>query len=250
MRVETISAGGNGGVKVGIVGSLHGNEKLGARVIDMLRRMKMPKGVGVIGIIANTEAMKHNKRFLDVDGNRCFPGSPNGNSEERMAHNVLEALKGCDYVIDIHSTYASQPDTIISTKESSAKLLEHIPIRKVLVMGDAIASGRALIDHVRCGVSIEFSRKKSTRYVAQKVALTIWALAQGKRYKDKEVYKVIGFFGEKGKDYGFRNFKPVESADVKKKFGLDTPDKLFPVFIGEKGYGPYCMMAVPLTRRA
>ena len=249
MKIETISDGCNGNIKLGIVGSLHGNEKLGARVIEMLRRMKMPKGVGVIGIIANTEAMKHNKRFLDVDGNRCFPGSPNGNNEERMAYNMLEALKECDYVIDIHSTYASQPDTIIITKESSKKLVNYIPIRKVLVMSGAIASGRALIDHVKCGVSIEFSRKKSTRYVAQKIMLTILALAQGKKYKNKEFYKVIGFFGEKGKDYGFRNFKPVESADVKKKFGLDTPDKLFPVFIGERGYGSYCMMATPLTLR-
>lgn len=241
--MKTKIMNGNGRIKVGIVGSLHGNERLGAHVIDRISRMRIPKEVSVVGVVANIDAMRQNRRFLDTDGNRCFPGSRDGNREEKMAYEVLAVLRGCNYVIDIHSTYAQQADTIISTKESQAELIKHIPVKKVLVMSNAIASGGSLIDHVKCGVSIEFSRKRPTDYVTQKVMHALESVAGGKSYGVKETYRIIGFFGEKKKDYRFKNFKEITDMRVKEKFKIS--DKVFPVFVGEKGYGANCMIAVP-----
>jgi succinylglutamate desuccinylase len=57
---------------IAIVGCLHGNETIGAEVIENLEsELKMDYLVKYI--TANTEAMQQYKRFLDVDLNRSFP---------------------------------------------------------------------------------------------------------------------------------------------------------------------------------
>jgi len=226
--------------KVCLIGSLHGNELIGKEVIDYLARKKPKTKLNIIGIVANTKAMKLGKRFVDVDGNRCFPGSPDGNVEERMAYEILKATKDCDYVIDIHSTYAMQPDVIILTKIKAIKLAKSIPIKKILFMGKSIASGKALIDHVKCGVSIEFNRNRSKEYVAKKITKAIKAIEKGKLYENKEIYKVLGLYGKKDSNYKWKNFKEIKEKEVKREF--QKSKKLYPVFIGEPSYSFYCMI--------
>jgi len=220
---------------------LHGNELIGKEVIDYLATKKPKTKLSIIGIVANTEAMKIRKRFIDVDGNRCFPGSPDGNVEERMAYEILKATKDCDYVIDIHSTYANQPDVIILTKKKAMKLAKYIPIKKILFMGKSIASGKALIDHVKCGVSIEFNRKRSKEYVAKEITKAIKAIEEDKPYENKEIYKVLGFYGKKDSSHKWKNFKEIKEKEVKREF--QKSKKLYPVFIDEPSYSFYCMVA-------
>jgi len=241
MEIKLINRATGKKPKICIVGSLHGNELIGKEVIDYLAKKKPKTKLSIIGIIANTEAMKLKKRFVDVDGNRCFPGSKNGNTEERMAYEILKVTKDCDYVIDIHSTHAKQPDTIIIIKKNAMKLAKYIPIKKVLFMGKSIASGKALIDHVKCGVSIEFNRKRSKEYVAKKITKAIEAIEKGKLYNKKEIYKVLGFYGKKDSSYKWKNFKEIKEKEVKKQF--PKAKRLYPVFIGEPSYSFYCMLA-------
>jgi hypothetical protein len=246
METKVINKATNKKPKVCMVGSLHGNELIGKEVIEYLATKKPKTKLSIIGIVANIEAIKIRKRFIDVDGNRCFPGSPNGNVEERMAYEILKVTKDCDYVIDIHSTYAKQPDVIIITKKKAMKLARYIPIKKVLFMGKSIASGKALIDHVKCGVSIEFNRKRSKEYVAKMIIKAIKAIEKGKIYNKKEIYKVLGFYGKKDSRYKWKNFKEIKEKEVKKQF--PKAKRLYPIFIGEPSYSFYCMLATKIKK--
>ena len=57
---------------VAIVGCVHGNEKIGAEVIQRLEgTLKIDSAVKYV--VANEEAMQLNQRFISSDLNRSFP---------------------------------------------------------------------------------------------------------------------------------------------------------------------------------
>ena len=65
---------------------LHGNEGYGLEVC---------KGQSLFPfVLANEKALEENKRFIDWDLNRCFPGNRKGNYEEKIkAQNFLDGQK-------------------------------------------------------------------------------------------------------------------------------------------------------------
>lgn len=225
---------GEGRTRIAIVGSLHGNELLGKQVIEWLSREKNP-GARIKGIVANEAAIKAGKRFVDVDGNRCFPGKRNGNAEERMAFNVMRALKGYRYVIDIHSTHADMQDTIIITKRRSLGLARKVPLGKLVMMGRSIAKGKAIDDFPRECVSLEFNKRASVGRVSRIVRAAIDNIlrdrASGVR---KDTYLVTGVLPMPGKPVRLRNYRLVRG---RKSF--------YPIFFGETEYkNTLCMVAV------
>ncbi|MCL5099958.1 MAG: succinylglutamate desuccinylase/aspartoacylase family protein [Candidatus Marsarchaeota archaeon] len=235
---------GSGNVKIAVVGSIHGNELVGSRVIARLA-MNPPAGVWLRLIVANEAAISLNRRFVDVDGNRCFPGSRNGNTEQRMAFELLEAIEGCDYLIDIHSTFARQPDIIIVTHKRAMALARRIPVKKIVVMERAIANGGSLIDYADCGVSLEFSRSRSTAYVENIVRTTISNLVTHRETSGKEMYHSIRFVPKLGTPSGIRNFIMVKKgATIQVANGkrIRSATSFYPLFFGEKGYAGLCMM--------
>ena len=240
---------GNGKERIAVVGSLHGNELIGKNVIARLVRQKHI-GAQITAVVANENAIKACKRYIDTDGNRCFPGRKEGNNEERMAYELLRAIKGCRYVIDIHSTYADMEDTAIITRRSSLKLARKVPIKKVVLMGPAIAHGGALIDYQDFAVSIEFNRKRNTSYVLRVLRSTIRNIIEGRSLAKQDSYLVKGFVSGNGKPIGLRNYKKIREGSV---IAVDNGQKtladedFYPVFFGEKGYrNAYCMKAVKL----
>lgn len=56
----------------GIVACLHGDEFIGNKVLDQLKDIVVLRG-GIDYVIANKKAMMHNKRYMELDLNRCFP---------------------------------------------------------------------------------------------------------------------------------------------------------------------------------
>ncbi len=236
---------GFGKVKIGMVGSIHGNELVGMRVIESLRK-NPPTGAAIKMIVANEPAIRKNIRFIDIDGNRCFPGKINGNNEERLAVELLRYISDCDYLIDIHSTYAKQPDTIIITRKNVIKFAKYVPIRKILLMGNGIAKGHSLIDHTRCGLSIEFNRIKSTIHVDRIIRSTIANMLKGKSTGEKEIYKVTRSVPKLGKSVNLKNFRLVKRGEViqvKNKSRIRSRNNFYPVFFGEKMYHSLCMEA-------
>lgn len=57
---------------VAIVGCLHGNEIIGAKVIEQLEG-RLSLDCSVKYILANRRALQGNSRFLESDLNRSFP---------------------------------------------------------------------------------------------------------------------------------------------------------------------------------
>ncbi|MBI4438318.1 succinylglutamate desuccinylase/aspartoacylase family protein [Candidatus Woesearchaeota archaeon] len=231
MRVKLI---GRGKPKIGIVTCLHGNEHYGKKLFGYLDRLKLAKG-SIVAVFANEEAYSAGKRFVDQDLNRSFPGVESGNSEQRLALSVLKALEGCDFVLDMHSSSTETPEFIILTKVTRfhISLIERIPVERVVIMEEGVANGRALIDHCRCGVSIEMGRHDnpevpSRAYGLVKEAMQGLGIISG-RYRDYSkkkfflVYEIV--MHGRPESYGrIRNF-----AAVKK-----NRDKFFPVLITPK----------------
>ncbi len=108
--------GGKAGPRVVIMGSIHGNERVGAAVLKQLRReiMSQPIAGSITLVLGNPDAYKADKRFIAEDLNRLFSGerleeigrlsSFSRNIEQQRALQIAPILKTADYLLDIHST--------------------------------------------------------------------------------------------------------------------------------------------------
>jgi len=133
-----------------VVVCLHGDELFGLEVID-----KISKEIPIF--IGNPKAIEHKTRSIDSDLNRVFPGNPFGDEEEKRAFFLLEKLKDFKYIIDIHSSSGDTDLFGIITQFSKEKinLVQKLGLSKLVIMPSNLASGKALIDHVSCGISLE-----------------------------------------------------------------------------------------------
>lgn len=99
---------GNSGSKVVIMGALHGDEPIGALVIEALKKELIKEEINgeIILLIGNPNALKEKKRFLDTDLNRIFhlKFTKPLNREEKRALELSKILADTDYLLDIHST--------------------------------------------------------------------------------------------------------------------------------------------------
>jgi succinylglutamate desuccinylase len=144
-----------------VVGCLHGNELVGHKVIKELKKIKIIKGQ-LKTIIANPKAMRVNKRFIDHDLNRSFPGNKNSKLlEEKLAVKILKMISPSDYVLDIHSTSSDTKNVIIIKKRNAMidKMLSIINPNKVVLMPKNYGDG-SLINFCS-GISIEYGKDKN-----------------------------------------------------------------------------------------
>jgi len=228
MNIEII---GNGKPIVGVIACLHGNELLGEKIINSLRKIKPIRGT-IIFVLANEEAIKTGKRFVDQDLNRSFPGDKNGNHEEKLAALLLSTLSACDYVIDLHSTTAKTDSFVIFTKRGKKikELVNSIPIAKVVFLESKINKNNSLINNASCGVSVEFNRNTNFIKAAGMIGSVLINLGvlEGKKEKvAKEFYSAYGVIEKKGTDrLRLKNFKKT----------ILNKEIFYPVLFGEKEY--------------
>lgn len=96
-----------------IIGSLHGNERVGKKVLDQLL-IELPKNKiygEIFLVLGNPKAYSKNVRFIDCDLNRLFSyhfktlkAKKGLNYEEKRALEIAPILEKADYLLDIHST--------------------------------------------------------------------------------------------------------------------------------------------------
>ncbi|HEU0051426.1 MAG TPA: succinylglutamate desuccinylase/aspartoacylase family protein [Patescibacteria group bacterium] len=178
-----------------IVCCLHGDERFGKRVFDYFqKRIALYPVVKLI--FANEEAYKKNKRCIDQDLNRSFPGASAGNHETKLAKKILTEVQGSRYVLDIHTTSSSIRMTPIITHLSKPvrDLLVVSPSKEVVLMKKPF-SLHPLIGQRPYGVSFEFNELFAKRKQAMNLIVRmVNQLIKSKKPKaaSRWLYSVTG----------------------------------------------------------
>jgi succinylglutamate desuccinylase len=154
--------------KILVVGSTHGHEKIGLKVIETLRGLAIDPAL-LDFEIGNPEASKRSVRLIESDLNRVFPGKEHGTHEEMRAYALSEKIRAADVVIDIHSTntYDLGPlSSLIVTKYDAATqhIVDLIKPPKVLYM--TYKNEHALISQARVGIAFEYGHDDSKDVLA------------------------------------------------------------------------------------
>lgn len=113
MRIEQL---GTGVPDLAIVGAIHGDEPCGADAIETLLEENPSVKRPVKCIIANERALEQSERYVEIDVNRAFPGSPTADvAERRLAYHLFMELAGCT-TLSLHSTQSTEhPFAIVNT---------------------------------------------------------------------------------------------------------------------------------------
>ncbi|OHA83277.1 MAG: hypothetical protein A2937_03955 [Candidatus Yonathbacteria bacterium RIFCSPLOWO2_01_FULL_47_33b] len=140
----------------------HGNERVGLKVAKYFSKTQPLCGTFVINV-ANEQAVKAKKRFLDDDLNRVFPGRKNGSREEELAYRMKPFIDAFDVVVDIHSTESGVASSLIITNYTPAMkpLLKAISPKRVIYM--KATKSNALMSSAKLGVGFEYGKDKSTK---------------------------------------------------------------------------------------
>jgi succinylglutamate desuccinylase len=215
----------------------HGGEKTPLKVIEDNFKDKLNY------LVANKEAVLKNKRFMDADLNRSFPGSSLGNKEEKLAFELVRELEKYDQVFDLHTTTATSPPFIITTKvdQDHLDLINSFNIEKVVIMQNSIAKGNSLIDYVNLGVSIE-AGPQGRQEVYNEYKEFITNFLNEKKTNRKDFYIVFGVIEKQKKEKlnkSIESFKLVKKGQVISKVGDKSrfaEYDFYPVMPGEKSY--------------
>lgn len=234
---------------IAIIGALHGDEKVGVEVIRRLK--KIIDRENIVGIVANEEGLKRGKRFIAQDLNRSFPGNPKGKLEEQIAYKLSKEIKKFDYILDLHSfSCKSKPFAVLTRKtKRHLRLAKASGINKIVFMSPKLASGKALIDHCSCGISIETGRHKlestfkRATYYTENILKTFGFLEGNKEKTAKfDYFEVTDVFFKRGDEKiatNIVNFKLVRKGKtftVGKRGEFIAPYDFYPVLAREKAY--------------
>ena len=133
----------------------HGDEKIGLKVVEAIKKIKITNGL-LVANVANKRAFRLGKRFIDQDLNRSFPGSSIGNYEERLAYKLSPIINSADVVVDIHSTTSNLKNAIIVTRlnKKIKECIRAISPDYVLLM--TVTKKNALISNAKIGIAFEY----------------------------------------------------------------------------------------------
>ncbi|MFA7252698.1 MAG: succinylglutamate desuccinylase/aspartoacylase family protein [Candidatus Paceibacterota bacterium] len=227
----------------------HGDEKIGGLVIKELSKLKTSENIFTVQI-ANEKAYKLNKRFIDQDLNRSFPGKKSGNHEEKLAYMLSPIIKSADIVIDLHSTTSELKDALIVTK-LNRKTKEYIKViqpRNVLIM--KATKSTALISQAKVGIAFEYG-KDMDPLVVKKISLGILSLfnhlglikIKTPKAKFKSRYFSVNSAVKKPRGYKLlnkiRNYKLIKKGETYAVYGnkkLVAGEDFYPILFGQKNY--------------
>lgn len=141
---------------VTIVACMHGDETFGLTVVDFFKD-RLDQFPGLQLVIANEEAVAQNKRFIETDLNRSFPGNVNGSKEERLAVELFEVVRSSSYVLDIHNTTSDILMTpIVTGMDDQTKRIINLCSSKEIAYIQKPLSDKALGGQMQGCVSLEF----------------------------------------------------------------------------------------------
>lgn len=226
----------------------HGNEKSPLKVLEAFGGLEI--------VVGNPPALEKNVRYIEADMNRSFPGKVDGALEEKLAFHLLPVLQKYEAVVDFHTATCETPIFIITTELNRAhiQLARRLGVKRVVYMGKSIASGRALIDHVSCGVSVE-SGKEGLETTEKEIERTVHFYLSEKLRNDLEIYEVFDFlkmeFEGETLDPNIKQFEIVRKGQIVCMLNdraRKAPCDFYPVLAREKSYRYiHCLMAKKLS---
>jgi|SRR3989344_217148 len=227
----------------------HGDEKIGSKVAKEIEKLNINKKTLSVQI-ANRRAFDLNKRYINQDLNRSFPGRKQGNYEQRLAYKLSPIIKSADIVIDIHSTTSNLKDTLIVTRlnKKTSEYIDVIQPEYVLIMNPT--KNNALISKAKVGIAFEYGKDKNST-VLKKTVLGIKKLL---KYLDiidfmiprtniiTEYFDVIASV-PKPKGYkllnNIKNYSLVKRGQIYARNGkkiLIAGEDFYPILFGQKNY--------------
>jgi predicted deacylase len=106
----TVIRGASPGPTVAVLGGVHGDEYEGviaATAVGRIMQSGLIRGIVRVAAPAHPAAWAARTRRSPIDGAdlaRVFPGRPDGNATERVAHAITEhVIQGSDVLVDLHS---------------------------------------------------------------------------------------------------------------------------------------------------
>lgn len=153
-----------------IIVATHGDEKIGFKVVANLKKLGLSQKFDFI--IGNPKASRKNKRFLEADLNRSYPGNKNSLIyEERLAFENLKIAKKYRWVVDIHEANQGKDDFIIIPRKKMNRFpIEKIALQKVLLWPDPKGPLGQVVDNE---IELEFGTKNRNRQDLEKTATEI-----------------------------------------------------------------------------
>lgn len=184
--------------KILLIVGTHGNERIGLEVITRLRLLGLD--IYFDCLLANPLATIQNKRYIQNDLNRSYPGDINSNIyEKRLAAYNLQIAKKYQYVIDIHeASFGTDNFVIIPKKQVPKKFpLSWIALRHLLLWPDPAGPLSQILPRA---IELEFGMKNKNREMivkrATEIVRTFIDYARGKQKmanpNKKNVYYVYG----------------------------------------------------------
>lgn len=242
---------GPGDADVAVVGCVHGNEPAGVRAMHRILQSDPEFRDAVKFIVANPPAAVANRRYLDVDMNRVFPGDLNAEDRERrLAAQLVDATEGCR-TVSIHTTHAT-PEPVAFVTGGNPGALEtasRLPIQYVVNEQPVVDTAFSRTEGV---VSIE-AGKPDRHDAAAKAEKLVRCFLEDEGVMDESplaardaspsYYQLVDTVEKPsdGKTYELiaRNFERVDAgtAYARSEGGALIADEPFvPVLMSESGY--------------
>jgi hypothetical protein len=178
-----------------IVGTQHGNERLGPRLKRYIAKHPQ-KYASVDYLCGNPRAFRANVRFIETDLNRSYdPKGEPATYEERRAQKVLEFIRrgNYDYVFDVHTSYTDVDRFFLaaSTNAAVSSVVAASTINRLVIMPPHIADC-SLIGQVPQAISIEYNRDLAvTRRALDELVALLENLLEGKSLSlPREIFPV------------------------------------------------------------
>lgn len=142
-----------------IVGCQHGDEHIGFLAYEFFLEhlLQYPS---VQFILANEPAIAANRRFIEQDLNRCFPGDANGSGEMRLAAELLLHVQSSRYVLDLHTTTSDILMTPIATHlNADSRRIINLCTSTEIALIESPFGKASLIGQCNAGVSLEYNEQ-------------------------------------------------------------------------------------------
>lgn len=101
-------------MKILILGSQHGNERLGIKLYEHIKKHRSKLEQHVSYKLANPKAFRQNVRYVETDMNRSYGEDTHSYESSRAAQILRDIDDGSfDLVLDMHTTTCDQPPCLI-----------------------------------------------------------------------------------------------------------------------------------------